>query len=613
MATVNDYSARVIAALALTEPDLDTSIGSPMRKVIDAFAGVQAEMGLDQQLSVYSWDIDSKSGGDLDDFAAVWGLQRYQAQRATGVVTFSRGASIAATRSATVGSGTQIMAATNPPVFVQTLAGAVLATGQVSVDLPVQAILAGPQGNVASGTLVNLASNVDSVTTVNNSTSLMGGAGAESDAQLRARIKATKLRSLAGTADMYEAMALQTQSNPNDSTTRSVTAVNVLGPKKTWTEQLQVVSGVASSSVTDATYIYPASVYVGPNLSTGQILNPAQYTATINNNVYPATLVLATVGANMPDGLYDLQFDYVPTYSRNDPLSTRFGTVGANINNRVDVWVNGSVTAAAVDTCVFSTASSMRFNTTSHDPMNLNVWSKMDGTSPSVNDYFVPLGFGPILSIPTTLSIGGSTYVMGTHYDIVYRSDAFGNAPVSRFGLVFYTAGTVPTNFTSFSIAYNYNSVPGTVQQSIESSWRLLGTDVWVHAGKKKSLRFHFAIIYNRSYDQSSVTTAINVALAAYVANLGFSSAMRVSDILQTVHNVPGVDNVRFLTSADDGTNYGIQLMVPVTTSGSIVDTPSTVYATGGRAQDIYFDDATYPSFDSTRIIIKARNTFGTS
>lgn len=612
MPTANDVTSQMVDALRLTEPGLDTSIGSVVRKILDAVSGTVVEAYSDQQLSRYAYDIDSKTAGDLDDFVALFGMARSQPQRATGVVTFTRPSSVAVTRTAVIPTGTQVLALSSPPVYVQTITSGVMGVGQTSIDLPVQAVLAGPQGNVAAGLLVNLASNVDGVTNCTNNSALAFGSAAETDAQLRAKWKSTVFRNLAGTESMYRAMGLQTQADPSDPTSRAVTQCVVLGPKKTWVEQVAVVNGVANSSLNDAAYIYPRSVYVGANISSGNFLQPgAQYATAINNNVSPATLQISEIGTGMPDGLYDLQLDYVPSYSRNDPLATRWGVTGAFISNRIDMWVNGRVARTAVQACNFNSGSTQRFNSAANDPLKTTRWITRSGAQPSVNDVFIPLGFGPILSVPASLPIGGTTYSLGTHYDIAHQNDAFGYAPNSRFGLVWFMAGPAPASGTAFSLTYLYNEIPALVQRSIEGNWRLVGTDVWVHAGKATSFRINVAVVFDRNADQSATTTAINSALSGFINTLGFNSALQVSDILQVIHNVSGVDNVRFLNSTDDGVNYGIQPVTPAANPANpaVLGAP---YQSGGRAVDVYFNDATYPLFDSVRIVVKAKNTFGT-
>jgi hypothetical protein len=369
-----------------------------------------------------------------------------------------------------------------------------------------------------------------------------------------------------------------------------------------------VVGGTATSSVPDAAYIYPSSVYVGADIGNGNFLTAvSQYTVTINNAVTPATLTIATVGTGMPNGFYDLQFDYVPIYSRNDPLSTRFGTNGATVNNRVDVWVNGLVIDTATQSCVFNTTSPLRFNSVAHDPMQSSQFVKLNGVSPSVNDVFVPLVYVPIISVPNTIVIGGSTYTEGTHYDIVHRNDCFGYAPQSRGGLVWYAAGSLPASNAAFSLTYQYNSVPATVQQSIETSWRLLGTDVWIHAGKAQAYRLNLVIVFNRGADHPTAITSLTTALSNYFATLGFNSALIITDVMQIIAGIPGIANARFTKISDSSSHYAIE---PVRPDGSY-GTPIASGDGTGRPVDIYFDDATYPVLDSLNIITAGRNSFG--
>src|SRR4051794_5411380 len=88
--TQTDIVAQMRAALSVSEPDLDTTIGSTTRKILDAVAEVVAESLIDKLLLDYQYDIDAKSGQDLDDFVALFGFNRLPAKRATGTVIFSR-------------------------------------------------------------------------------------------------------------------------------------------------------------------------------------------------------------------------------------------------------------------------------------------------------------------------------------------------------------------------------------------------------------------------------------------------------------------------------------------------------------------------------------------
>lgn len=70
------------SALAVTDPDLDTSVGTTTRKILDAVAESIAESYLDQHMLSYTYDIDSKTEGDLDSFTqTIGGISRLAGKR----------------------------------------------------------------------------------------------------------------------------------------------------------------------------------------------------------------------------------------------------------------------------------------------------------------------------------------------------------------------------------------------------------------------------------------------------------------------------------------------------------------------------------------------------
>src|SRR6202000_693145 len=171
-----------------------------------------------------------------------------------------------------VAAGTQVVAFTNPYVYAQTTLAASLGVGQTSVDIPVPGVLAGSAGNVAAGLLTTIASSVSGVTTCINNDPLVGGSDAETDAALRARFKQTVFRSLAGTSAMYEAVAQSVPIDPSTPSSFAVSAVNVLGSSKRYRHQIQSTGGTATSTVTNAAYIYSDNVYCGPDIDAGDFL-----------------------------------------------------------------------------------------------------------------------------------------------------------------------------------------------------------------------------------------------------------------------------------------------------------------------------------------------------
>ena len=600
--TQSAVSSQIVAALAVSEPDLDTSVGSITRKIIDAVSAQIASATMDTQMLSYQYDINSMTGAALDSFVQLFGMSRFPAARSTGVVTFSRAT---ATDTVTAPVGSQVASA-DGSVVVQTLTAGVLNTADLSVSVPVQSVVAGPAGNVAAGTLTQIMTPVSEITAATNVNALTGGANQETDTQLQARWTATVFKNMAGTSQMFLGIAL------NDP---SCTAANVVDGQTRFQEQLQVSGGQAVSTVTDAQFVYPSGQVVGQDISDGNVAAPGlQY--TWDSTVPPVVKVIDT--SYFPEGeLIDVSFLYIDEFSRNDPAS--------GIYSRIDVWCAGEAPVAAAVTLKYSGATTFSSEAGADDFAGDFV--RPDGTSPAAGNVFVALPFGPILTVPQTLVIDGVTYGLATvnsplgstsgntrfAYQIVHRTGAFGFSPYSDFGLE-WDASLQPPEGVSVTISenYTYNSVPSTIQASLEN-WRLAGTDVQAHQGIEVALQFSFAVIYDPTVTQSVTQAAITTALQTYLSTLGFNSRIFPSSVLQVVEGTTGVTACRFLTALDypswspaapDDFNVGIQEVSGGVVTSSFVDS-------NGNPTDIVFGAAQLPTFGGIVLVTKAANTFG--
>lgn len=598
MPGLNDVVSQMRQTLAVTDPDLDTSTGTTTRKILDVVGEAAAEAYIDQHLITYQYDIDAKSEADLDEFCAMFGIIRYGARRATGSVIFSRGQGDL-TQPLLIPVNTQVGTGT---ATVVTVVPAFMDNGVRSISVPVMAVLGGLSGNVGAGLLTNLLTPVQGITDVTNIQPITGGTPQESDTALRARWRRTAFRNLAGVEQMYLGIA-----NDDD----NVFNANVVGSSKRHREQVQVVGGSAVSTLAGAAFIYPDSAVFGPNIDAGDVLlrdHDYKFDAGANPPIVQtlATTYPSVDGAiNQFEGaIMDLDFEYQPKASRNDPSQ--------NIFNRVDVYVAGKRAREAVQSVIFS--QNKRFSPAYGDLYSSVRFVREDDTSPQVNNVFIPLAYGPILSVPPTLSVEGQpTYVLGTDYWVVHEDSSFGYTPTSLFGLE-WNAANLPPSGAIFVIGdsgdYTYNDVVLRVQTNIEAA-RLLGTDVKVHQAKQIGLRFNLAVVYSPGYSQDAVNEQIREALVALLTNFVFGTVLQASDVLQFVHNVQGVDNVRFLHQTDDSANYAMQRVV----NGVVTHTYAS---TEGRAIDIPFADNEIPVFDSvgggTTVNtprIKAQNSFG--
>jgi len=586
----NDVVSQMRASLALSEPDLDTTIGTTTRKILDSVGEVVAEAYVDRYLLDYRYDIDSKAGGDLDDFITLFGFTRLIAKRATGSITFQRSA-VSETESL-IPRGTQVSTDDSIAVMVATLVPALMMRNDLTVTVPAQAVLGGSAGNIGANTLARAISPIEGVGSFTNSVSFTGGGEAESDAQLRTRFKRTIFRNLAGTESMYTGTALE---DPD------VSQVNVLGASKRFREQIQVIAGTATSTLVNPRYVYPNSTVFGTSIDSGAILVPDVH-YTFDTTARTVTIL----GGLAPDGIYDLEYEYVSDASRNDPLN--------GVTNRVDLYCKGERAISAQETAIFR--RTRPFDTTTGSPLNRTNFLRADSTLPTAGNYLIDLVFGPVMdvSVNNLLVINGITYTEGVHYFTVNDVTREGGTMKSLSGYEFVSAAngnalTIPADGVVFTSSYVYNAVPGDVEVAVRG-WRLITTDVRVHTASKVLLNLNYALILDPGSVESSVRPNIEAALKALLNSIGFAGVVQVSDLLEAVTGVTGVDAARMLTDADNPTAFAVQR---VSASGTVLQTYSTVTAgQPKRAVDIFLSDMQVPVFNSVALLIRAANSFGT-
>lgn len=598
MASAADVAAQMVAALAISDPEMDTSVGQPVRKVLDAVAESIAEAQVDRHLFEHTFDVKSKAGADLDDFLVLFSITRFAALRATGVATFSRPSP--ADRDYPIPAGAQVTTASGPQVVFATTVPAVLAKTQTSVDVPIQAVVGGAVGNLSSGELTLLATPVDGVASVTNVGPTSGGTSTESDSALIDRFTKTVFRGLAGTSDMYLGTALEdtTPDNPDDGV---ATRATVIGSSSRWREQVQVLSGAATSSIpaANASYVYPGTQFLGADLDAGQILTPGVH-YSFDDTVIPPTVASLSGGLTNGD-VYDLDFEYSSTASRNDPVN--------GVTNRVDIWVDGERSVAASETLYFRTAQV--FNATSGSPLQASRYVRQgtSGTHPAVGNFLTRFAFGPVLTVPSTLVIAATTYVKGTDYWVVHDDTAFGYAPSSYFGLEWLSTHH-PADAAAIALSYTYNAIPRDITDRLQR-WRLAATDPQVHQAKRVYLRLNYAIVFNIGGDQGQATAALDDALTQFLAGRGFDESIQVSDLIHAAHQVDGVDNIRFLNSGEALAGSGSYAIERVTSTGTRISFV-TDGGTPARARDLQLGDNEVPLLHSVNYVVKAGNTFGT-
>jgi uncharacterized phage protein gp47/JayE len=140
----------------------------------------------------------TSTGDDLDSWMADFSVSRLPAAAASGIVTVSR---YSATAVAYVPAGAIVKTQDGSVSFsiafdlsnscwTPALNAYYLAVGVTAIDVPINAVVAGPIGNVLANMITLLASPVAGIDLVNNQSAVSGGAAAESDEAFRTRFAA---------------------------------------------------------------------------------------------------------------------------------------------------------------------------------------------------------------------------------------------------------------------------------------------------------------------------------------------------------------------------------------------------------------------------------------
>jgi uncharacterized phage protein gp47/JayE len=360
--------------------------------------------------------------------------------------------------------------------------------------------------------------------------------------------------------------------------------------------------------------------------------NPARHTdATIDVVALAANQPNVTITnlynlSDNPDGTLRggdtllLEHAYLSTSSRN-----KISQVSSqNILNCVDVYVDGS-NADYVSSIEVMPSSNNNFSAVpAAFTYSGNFSNDVDGGSPTLGNRFMPLFWQPVMSVPQSIVIGANRYYKANYYnigdakyynDILHtieaayffitdNSESYGSIR-ARNGIEWSStvlgelvdpgsggAAVVATDDTNVGLPmavdnYSYDRNISDIQAVIERH-KQVTTDVLVHQAIYRYFKLYITVMYAKGSTTSSVDQSIAQALSSFFKSQYFGTVVQLSDLLQVVHNVPGVDNVRW-TNEYDTSKYSVSASLPVLPdilypSGSVVRNTSTelLYKTDG-------------------------------
>lgn len=289
-----------------------------------------------------------------------------------------------------------------------------------------------------------------------------------------------------------------------------------------------------------------------------------------------------------------LEHQYMSKNSRND--------FGLGIMNCIDVYVNGGEPKTVSSVQVMPGVSNQLQNGAAHvakwiyqkqtAPKVINFRRALDGREARVGNRIMPLYWQPVIEVPDQITIGLDTYLRanyynpadGTYYNAIQPNGSFLAIDKAHYAMVEEMNGlygTVrarngiewfSTGHTGYSVGlrsvggvmsatgnyyvahegeqfdvvgYAYDQNIG-VSQALQESKSQVTDDILVHRALKRYFKVYITVMYSPGATQNIVNAGISAALSVFFENQFYGAAIQLSDILQAIHNVPGVDNVRW-------------------------------------------------------------------
>lgn len=280
----------------------------------------------------------------------------------------------------------------------------------------------------------------------------------------------------------------------------------------------------------------------------------------------------ADITAIRPGDVVLFDFAYMSEASRND--------ITRNITNAVDVFIDGGNEVSA-STIIPRPANTNLFIDDPASKFHYENYRRVGEPTkrPNVGNILTPLFWEPVLSVPEKIVIGTDTFYRGTHYwavedvssiggtvrarsgiewaTLVYsqsQTDAFSADPSTYTGRLVHNSTGDPSGGQSVEVTgYTYDKNVVDLQAALEGA-KQVTTDVLAHRAKKRYFKLDVTVMYVGGAAIDGVNAQIRNAVDTYLKTQYFGTYIQLSDLLNVIHNVSGVDNVRWSNDAPGNT-----------------------------------------------------------
>ncbi len=190
---VSDTEEEILDALLIDAKeylgeDLDDSEESRIRAFYRPVARLVSDTQRDVGLVLEATQIDNATGTSLDLLTALIGVQRIDATKSIGTVTFSRDEPSGSV-DYPIPKGTVVQTPGSTPVRFETVESATLLAGETEIEVEVESEETGAENNIGQKTLTRIQSPPSGIQNVINYASTFGGTDREPDEEFRERAK----------------------------------------------------------------------------------------------------------------------------------------------------------------------------------------------------------------------------------------------------------------------------------------------------------------------------------------------------------------------------------------------------------------------------------------
>lgn len=280
------------------------------------------------------------------------------------------------------------------------------------------------------------------------------------------------------------------------------------------------------------------------------------------------------VTAVRPGDIVLFEHSYMSTASRNDFVR--------NVTNAVDVFIDGenpTLANTVIPTPGVSTTTAFVNESASKYYRHAYRRFGEPDIPPSSGNLFIPLFWQPVTSVPSSIIVAdendSALFFLGEHYWFVEDTtlnygtvrarngiewnpsakgalDAGDGSPGARTGKAL---NEFAPNLSVEINGYTFDKNIVDLQAALEAS-KQVTTDVLVHRARPRYFKLDITVMYAPGANPLQVNEDMHAALTRYLNTQYFGNAVQLSDLLQVLHGVGGVDNVRWSTEVPGSTQF---------------------------------------------------------